>query len=285
MKNKKKKDAYSIAEQNIKILKSGKVKIKKGQKISLTPYISDSVANIVCSRLDAIIDTSRVDIDTSACKFDTDLIMNTIKRSVEMLTKLDKGITYTITHIINKKDAIKIFDFMNDSIVGTLLRSSTLASIFKKIQYDWSELNVGDKSSFTNILFVPNILVFLDPDTGKIIKTPYKVNLLLIVEPSQKYQKEIPLEKATDEEAITRMISDVFTAAIKCGAKNLVVAPYCHKLLLNDPYNTAGVWCDHISTQDTISNLSSVNFAINNEELYIIFMKRKSTGLNSDLTV
>jgi uncharacterized protein (TIGR02452 family) len=280
----KKKNAYSVAEQNIKILKSGKIKIQKGQKISLVPYITDSVANTVCSRIDAIISKEEVVVDTTNCRLDTTSTLSTMRKTVEMLSRIEGSGTQTVIHIINKKNAIEIFDFMDDSIVGTLLRSSTLAAIYKKIKDDWFDLNESDKTQFTNILFIPDILVFLDEDTGKVKKIPHKVNLLLVAEPSLKAMAT-GVERVTSEQAVERTINDVFASAIKCGAKNLVIAPYCHKIFLEDPYTTAGVWHDYTTIQKSIENLNNVNFAVNNDDLYIIFMKNNSYNkMNSDLT-
>lgn len=271
----KQKDVVSVAEQNIKILKSGKVKFKKGQKISLTPYVSESVNKSVCSRADGIISKEEVVIDTSSCRLNTTSTLSTIKRTVEMVSRIDTPDIQTVVHVVNKKNAVEIFDFLDNSIVGTLLRSSTLASVYKKIKDSWIDLNDNDKTNFTNVLFIPDIFVFLDSDTGKIRKIPYRVNLLLIAEPSLKYMGN-GIDKITNEEAVERTIKDVFEISGKCGAKNLVIAPYCNKLFLEDPYTTAGIWHNYTTIQKTIENIKNVNFAVNNEDLYIIFMKNNS---------
>lgn len=274
MKKKKKKDTYSIAEQNIKILKSGKVKIKKGQKISLSPYVTDSVNNAIVSRLDAIISKADVVIDAKNKVLSTSTNLSSMKRTVELLTKIDSPIVYTLVHIINKKNATDIFDFMDDGIIGSLLRSSTLASIYKEVKPKWVELNTDDKTSFTNVLFIPKILVFLDEVTGKILKRPYVVNLLLVTEPSAK-EMATGLEKLSSEEITDHIIKDVFTSSIKCGARNLIVNPYCHKALMADEHYTSDVWKVMSEVQPSIENLDTIDYSITNDDLYIIFNKNR----------
>ena len=170
MKLKKKKNDMKIAEQNIKILKSGKIKVKKGQKISLDPYIENSVENTICSRSTGIISKEDVVVSNGdVSKTDITANLSSMKRTADMLSRTSTSTTYTITHVINKKESGEIFDFLDDSIVGILLRTSTLATIYKKIKDEWLDLNNEDKTSFFNVLYIPNIFVFLDED-GKIKK-------------------------------------------------------------------------------------------------------------------
>lgn len=272
---KKKKDEYSVAKQNIKILKSGKIKINKGQKISLAPYTANSVSNSVCSRIDGIIEKN-VNSSNDNVKLNTTCNLSSMKKTVEMINKGTNDITkYTLVHVVNKKSAVDIMHFLDDSIVGSLFRSSTIASIYKKLEEDWVDLNDDDKTSFTNVLFIPDIFVFLDDETGKIKKHPYVVNLLLISEPTMKYMSN-GVEEITEETAVKRMISDVFTSAIKCGAKNLIIAPYCHKMFLKDEHFTASEWHNNTTVENSIKNINSIDFAINNDDLYIIFTKNNN---------
>lgn len=276
MKLKKKKNDMKIAEQNIKILKSGKIKVKKGQKISLDPYIENSVENTICSRSTGIISKEDVVVSNGdVSKTNITANLSSMRRTADMLSRTSTSTTYTITHVINKKESGEIFDFLDDSIVGILLRTSTLATIYKKIKDEWLDLNDEDKTSFFNVLYIPNIFVFLDED-GKIKKKPYKVNLLLVAIPTLKHFSEIKIEgiDEVDDSIYTKKIVDEITdIAIKCGAKNLIVAPYCHKVFLNDPHYTAELWKDATSSGRIISHISSIDFAVNDDDLYIIFSK------------
>lgn len=279
MKLKKKKSDMKIAEQNIKILKSGKIKIKKGQKISLDPYIDESVENTICSRSTGIISKEDVVVSNGeASRIDITTNLSSMKRTADMLSKTTTPTTYTITHVINKKETSEIFDFLDDSIIGILLRTSTLASIYKKIKNEWLDLNDEDKTSFFNVLYIPNIFVFLDED-GKIKKKPFKVNLLLVAIPSLKHFSEVKIDgiDEVDESIYTKKIIDEITdISIKCGAKNLIVAPYCHKVFLNDAHYTAELWRNATSNGCAISHISSIDFAVNDDNLYIIFSKNQN---------
>ena len=56
----KKKDIYAISEKNIKILKDGHIKIHKGVKYPLEPFISDATDNTVCLPIDNIINQESI---------------------------------------------------------------------------------------------------------------------------------------------------------------------------------------------------------------------------------
>jgi hypothetical protein len=271
-KKKKKKDEYSVAQQNIKILQSGKVKFVKGEKVSLEPFISESLNNAVCSRIEGILSNEKIALSSSSFMVDVTSNLTTMWKMGEMLSKLSDADTQTVVHIVNKKSATEIFNMLDDSIVGTLMRTSTLAAVYDKIENDWKSINEDDKTSFTNVLMIPQLFVFLDDNTGKIRKNPFKINLLLISEPSVKYMKD-GIERPTGLEVINRLISDTFEAATKIGNKHLIIAPFCHKAFVDDPYETAKIWGEYSTIDSTLKNIESISYAVNNEDLYIIFMK------------
>ena len=270
----KKKKSKSVAEANIKILKSGKIKIKKGQKISLDSYIENSVNNVVCSRSEGIIPKEDVKVESEERKVEIGIGLSSLKRTISLASSMSDGKTFTIAHVINKKDALSIFDFMDDSIVGTLLRTSTLAAVYKRVKKQWVDLNEDDKTNFTNVLYFPNIFIFLDENTGKLTKKPFSINLLLIVEPAVKDMGE-GIEEVSKEDAVRRIITDVYDIAIKLKAEHLIVAPFCHKLFMNDAYYTSELWHSLAERQNVIEGIKSIDFAVNDDNLYIIFKKGK----------
>lgn len=273
-KRNKKKSTANIAEQNIKILKSGKVKIKKGTKINLQPLIDTSSKDVVISRIDGILSKEDVNIDVPKCTVSTTTTLSSMRRSVDLLSRSGDNTVYTLTHVINKKNALDIFDFMDDSIIGNLLRTSSLGAVYKKVKSAWKDLNQDDKTKFTNVLFIPNILVFLDEKTGDTKRLPYKVNLLLIAEPSISNMSE-GIEKVEDVEATRRIIEDVLDAGIKCGCKDMIVNPYCYKQLLNDVDFTAGTFHAITESQRCMEQYHSLTFTVNDDDLYVIFFKAK----------
>lgn len=271
-----KKKHKKLAESNIKILKSGKIKIAKGEKINLKPFVNDSIKNTIVSRIDGIISKEEVNIDTENLRVDiTTNMTNDIKTS-ELVSRVSSPKTSTIVLVINKKDATDVFNFLNISSLGIILRTSTLASIYSdtEVKDKWVELNKEDTTSFTNVLFVPKIMMFINPENGKILKTPYYINLLLLAVPTVKNMSD-GVEAVSDFDANARIISDICDSAIKCGAKDLIYNPYGYKLFRNDPHTTAELWNEISTSQRFIEQLSSVIFAIEEEELFIVFNAKR----------
>ena len=60
----KKKKLKKLAESNIKILKSGKIKFSKNQKIDLGLFTTESIEGAVVSRLEGIISQEDVVVET-----------------------------------------------------------------------------------------------------------------------------------------------------------------------------------------------------------------------------
>lgn len=272
---KKKKKAIKMAEANIKVLKSGKVKISKNQKIDLKPFVEKSVENSIVSRLDGIISKENVVIETADCRMNTTVSLTSTIKTAELISKVTDAVSHTVAITVSKKDATDVFDFVDMSTLGNILRTSTLASIYKEIKHDWVELNEDDKTGFTNVMFVPGILVFIDETTGKFRKTPYVINLLLVAEPSVTKMNvtsdSTDVEKLTDEEVVSRIVVDVVETGIKCGCKHMIVDPFDYKQLLKDPHETAKCWNQIITTQRCIEQYDSIDFSVEDDDLYVIF--------------
>lgn len=268
----KKKQLKKLAKSNIQILKSGKIKVAKDQKINLKSFVNDSIENSVVSRLNAIISREDVVIDTADLRADVTTNMTSDVKTAELAARANNPNTNTIVLTVNKKNALDVFDFLEDGSLGIILRTSTLASIYKddSIKSKWVDLNKNDKTNFTNVLYIPKIMVFIDPSNGKIRKTPYYINLLLLAVPTQKNMGEA-VEEVSDENACARVIADICDAAIKCGAKNLIIDPYDYKMFRKEPHTTAELWYQISTGQRFIEQFNSVIFTIENEELFIVF--------------
>lgn len=268
----KKKHFKKLAKSNIQVLKSGKIKIAKGEKINLKSFVNESIRNTVVSRLDGIISQENVVVDTSDLRVDVTTNMTSDIKTSELVSRVSSPRISTIVITVNKKNALDVFDFLDDGTLGIILRTSTLASIYSddSVKKKWVNLNKDDKTTFTNVLYVPKIMVFIDPETGKVRKTPYYINLLLIAVPSTKKMVE-GVEEISDEDSIARIIADISDSAIKCGAKDLIIDPYGYKLCKKQPHITAELWSQISTSQRFIEQLNSVIFSIDNEELFIIF--------------
>lgn len=274
----KKKKFKKLAESNIQVLKSGKLKIAKGQKINLKPFVNESIQNTVVSRLDAIISKEDVVIETSDLRVDITSNMTSDIKTAELASRVNSPNVNTVVVTVNKKDALDIFDFLDDSSLGIILRTSTLASIYSggDVKKKWVDLNKDDNSTFTNVMFVPNIIIFIDPETGKIRKVPYNINLLIVAVPTVKKMTD-GVEEVSDEDAVARIIADISDSAIRCGAKNIILNPYNYKLFKKDPHITAELWKEISTSQRFIEQFKSFIFAIENEELFIIFNAKRNS--------
>lgn len=275
----KKKDSYSIAQKNVKILKEGKIKIPKGPKVPIEQFIADSVSRTVALPLDAIIAQEAMTSTKDSPEIDLQMstMWDVITRPTFTASSVLGGTVYTVVTVV-KKPGSDAFNFDDATIVGNLMRTSNLPAIYKRIEDNWTDVN-NKKNLSTNILFIPDILVYLDRYSGEVLRYPYKVNLLLIAEPSKKDIEESPEYKdkdVTKEDLIERIISDVAEASVKCGASNLVIAPYCHKWLVSDIYITAEKWKEMCAFQPVCVAIEKIVFAVNKEDLYIIFKSRTS---------
>lgn len=270
----KKKDSYSIAQKNVKILKEGKIKIPKGPKVPIEQFIADSVSRTVALPLDTIIAQEAMTSTKDSPEIDLQMstMWDVITRPTFTASSVLGGTVHTVVTVV-KKPGSDVFNFDDATIVGNLMRTSNLPAIYKRIEDNWTDVN-NKKNLSTNILFIPDILVYLDRYSGEVLRYPYKVNLLLIAEPSKKDIEESPEYKdkdVTKEDLIERIISDVAEASVKCGASNLVIAPYCHKWLVSDIYITAEKWKEMCAFQPVCVAIEKIVFAVNKEDLYIIF--------------
>ena len=266
-----KKQRRKMAESNFKILKSGKLKVKKGQKINLRPFITNSVENSVVGRLDGIISKENVVVDTEDLHQNVTSNMLSDIHVASLAAKTEKPGISTLVVTVNKKNALDTFDLMRDDSLGILLRTSTLTSCYMELKQEWKNLNEEDNSNFTNVLYVPEVMVFVDPDTGKLLKKPFKVNIIILAIPTKKNMSEQGVEEFTDEMAASRVIADIMDSAIKLGCKDIIINPYCHKYLISMPYDAGKLWNNIVSTQRCIEQFKSIIFAIEDEELFVSF--------------
>ena len=266
-----KKQRRKMAESNFKILKSGKLKVKKGQKINLRPFITNSVENSVVGRLDGIISKENVVVDTEDLHQNVTSNMLSDIHVASLAAKTEKPGISTLVVTVNKKNALDAFDLMRDDSLGILLRTSTLTSCYMELKQEWKDLNEDDNSNFTNVLYVPEVMVFVDPDTGKLLKKPFKVNIIILAIPTKKNMSEQGVEEFTDEMAASRVIADIMDSAIKLGCKDIIIDPYCHKYLISMPYDAGKLWNNIVSTQRCIEQFKSIIFAIEDEELFVSF--------------
>ena len=268
---KKKKSKKSVALSNIKILKSGKIKFAKDEKLDLSNFIKESVDDVIVSRLDAIISKEDVVIELDEMKRDLRTYLLSELDIAAMQSLTNSAVTPTIVIPVDKKDALDCFDFLDGGVIGSILRTSTFASVYKKVKKQWKELCKKDNSHLTNVLYVPKVMVFLDELTGKIINSPFYINVLIVATPPAKYMLENPVTDIEDEDVIKRYVTDILNTSIKCGCKDIIINPYNAKVLEDDLSVTTETWLKHLSNQRCKENFNSISFSLEDQNLFIVF--------------
>ena len=280
----KKHHLKEMAKRNIKILGSSKIKLKRGQKINIKPYVEDSVEGSIVSRLGGII-SEKMGHEERPIKSEATLIDQYQISSILGRTKFDND-TFIPTIVVTttKKNSI-IFDFAGDNIIGNLLRTSTLGPIYEKIKSEWKKLNTDDKSDFTNILYIPNILVFSDGMES--LFNPYKVNLLLVSVPTYKTIKEGLSDEDLDNSSfiyLSRVYGDIMDAATKInGCDNLVIDPFTVKTATDNIHTVVQIWNYLINSKRCKENIDSIWFSVDNEYDYVIFIAEKGIVKKSSI--
>lgn len=181
-----------------------------------------------------------------------------------------------------------MFDFAEDSIIGKLLRISTLGILYENVRDKWIHFN-EDKGNFTNILYIPKILVFSDPYEGGFLNSLTYINLLIVAVPKSKDKLAIAASYIDDDkkkknddnivkvskidkvDSYKRIIADIADAAIKCGCDRLVIDPYQIKEFYKNPVDTAKAWKEIITSKKFSDHVEDVIFSFYNDSDFITF--------------
>lgn len=268
---KKKKSKKSVALTNIKILKSGKIKFSKDQKLDLGGFVKDSVTDSIVSRLQSIISKEDVVIEPDELKRELSTYLLSELGIAEMFSLTSNAVPRTIVIPVDKSEALDVFDFLDCGVIGSILRTSTFASVYKKIKKEWKDLCKKDNSHLTNVLYVPKVMVFLDDRTGKIRNLPFYINVLIVATPPTKYMNEDLINEVEDEDAVKRYVSDIIDTSIKCGCKDIIINPYYSKVLRDDIGLTTDIWMRNLSNQKCKENFNSLAFSLEDQNLFISF--------------
>lgn len=260
------------AKQSMKILKSGKIMVKGDQEIDLSPFIKQSSDEAVVSRLNGIISKEDVVVEEGAKTVDIKYTLQSLMKTTELESHVhDDAEPPTIVIPIKKKSAISAFDFLTDGPLGDLLRSSSFALTYKKIKHQWVELNNDDTSSFTNVMYVPNIVVFMDVKNSKFRKDPYKVNVLILALPTKAQMIDDEHPNVTNEDASFWTVADILESAIRVGSKKIILDPFEPKVLRKDKAATIDAWSKALESDKIRSQFNSINFIFEDEDRYVSF--------------
>ena len=234
----------------LKTLKKGRVKYSDDKKVDLTPFINESINNTLISELDAVISKEDVKVDDNDSKC----------HIVSMLN-------------VNRKQLVNSFDFLKDTRIGALLRSSTLSSIYYPIKDLWKKLIDSDKSK-TYVMYVPKIFVFANLSEMDLYDDSVFTNLLLVVTPTSDDIREANDKEMTKTDIKTHIITDILEAVIKTGNHNVIIDPYSHKVLADDKYGSGSLWNDISTSVRVDENIHSIifDFTFWDEEDFKLFI-------------
>lgn len=234
----------------LKTLKKGRVKFSDDRKLDLTQYITESINNTLISELDAIISKEDVKIDEDGAKC-----------SVASILKTQDTVFANKTFVVsmNRKQAVNSFDFLKDTRIGALLRSSTLSSIYYPIKDLWKQLLDSDKSK-TYVMYIPRIVVFANLSEMDLYEDLVFTDLLLVVTPTVDDIREANDKEMTKAEVRERIITDILEAVIRTGNHNVIIDPYSHKVLADDKYECGNLWNEVSSSVRVDENINSILF-------------------------
>lgn len=248
----------------LKTLKKGRVKYSDDKKVDLTPFINESINNTLISELDAVISKEDVKVDDNDSKCH---IVSMLK------VKEDTFANRTFVVSVNRKQLVNSFDFLKDTRIGALLRSSTLSSIYYPIKDLWKKLIDSDKSK-TYIMYVPKIFVFANLSEMDLYEDSVFTNLLLVVTPTSDDIREANDKEMTKTDIKTHIITDILEAIIRTGNHNVIIDPYSHKVLADDKYESGSLWNDISTSVRVDENIHSIifDFTFWDEEDFKLFI-------------
>lgn len=248
----------------LKTLKKGRVKYSDDKKVDLTPFINESINNTLISELDAVISKEDVKVDDNDSKCH---IVSMLK------VKEDTFANRTFVVSVNRKQLVNSFDFLKDTRIGALLRSSTLSSIYYPIKDLWKKLIDSDKSK-TYVMYVPKIFVFANLSEMDLYDDSVFTNLLLVVTPTSDDIREANDKEMTKTDIKTRIITDILEAIIRTGNHNVIIDPYSHKVLADNKYESGSLWNDISTSVRVDENIHSIifDFTFWDEEDFKLFI-------------
>lgn len=233
----------------LKTLRKGRVKFPDDSKLDLTQYITESIKNTLIGDLDTIISKEDVQIEEDT------------KCSIVSMLKTTDTVFANKTFVVavNRKQAINSFDFLKDTRIGALLRSSTLSSIYYPIKDVWKQLLDSDKSK-TYVMYIPKIVVFANLSEMDLYEDLVFTDLLLVVTPTTDDIRESNDKEMTKAEVRERIVTDILESVIKTGNYNVIIDPYSHKVLADDKYESGKLWNEVATSVRVDANINSIIF-------------------------
>lgn len=286
---KKKLSKFKLSTKMIKILKKEKVKLKNGTKVSLKPFIDKTAEGTVVAREGAVPSQQTIIVPGSPDDMNS---LTTAYHAASMIDFYREKVCpiedhYTFVIMVNQKSCEKLFDFMADTFIGELLRTSTLGRCYKDIKAKWELLfqKNDDDEPLSNVLYLPDIYAFLGRN-GKALERPFYFNLLLVAVPSKKeYQEEQTMGGEgiiSDSTLLEKMIRMTLQTAVQLRCKQLIIDPLYDAIrkIHDDPHMAATQWKLAMELDEVPKQIYTIDFCIPDDDERIIF----KSGSDTDTT-
>jgi len=253
-------------------------KLKKDDIIDLSTrvayYINSSMKNLKVSRLEGLPSNEEIVIDSDEkdYRIETNINKSTVQKTITLLSEIDENNVQTVIIPIPKKKSGKIKEH---PFIKWLKDISTFDVVYDKTEEKWLDLNDNDKTEFSNVLYLPDIYIFMN---GKKIRTkPFRINIV-IVAVSNKFNAKSGIDEMNEYEYIHKIVDDSIDAGIKLGCKNLVVNPFALGFLADSAHSASEYWSTIPERGRVIENINSLVFSIPDDDLFIIFSKTYSSN-------
>lgn len=135
----------------------------------------------------------------------------------------------TIVIPMKKKD-MRVTDILStkDGLLGYLNAVSIWSSVWNNsaggIDNTWENLNIGDRSSDSNVLYLPGVVIPFSDYYGHILKETKIVDVIIVALPSIKNAAD-GIEEMSIVDYNKKCINDVLESAIHFNSKNIVTTP------------------------------------------------------------
>ena len=272
------KNQVKMAKRMIKYLNDGKVKLSKDVRINLSASINNSIENSIVSKLDGIISKENVVVEQEE--------LTTAKKVVALGTQTNALKQYmdkefysgeissqkrqTVIVSLKRSEVLDAFDWTEFSTIGNLLRTTTLSGVYTKLKESWKSIIKSQNKSMTDVMYIPNLIRFVSDKTGELMKHYQIFNLLIVVTPSNKDIEDATEDALSTEDYIGTIIADQMDAAIKCGARNVIIAPFDNPTLKKHPYESAELWKKLLESDRVNDNVDTITFTVEEDDEFII---------------
>lgn len=247
------------ATNMLSIIKKKKYRAADGNFISLDEFVQESLDGIEMGTIESIITRETTKIgDTPKANIvktkDEDIIESIIRPT-------ENGEIPTLVIPVYKKEFINGIGLDAKSVLGQLLRSSTLPLVYNEIKKEWKEMCAVSETA-SKILYVPGVRIIYDfSRTHKnYLNNPIPINVLIVAVSSPKeFKKETADIKSV--QIIQKIIADEIESAVRLGVKNFFNDPYSCRVFKKNDELTINAWSVALESDRVLDNFKLVQLS------------------------